>query len=204
MPRDSEANEELRAESRKRIIAAARELFARRGYFTCKVTDVARAAHMSPGNVYWYFKSKDDLLREVLAEGFIAQDELLVNVANLPGNSQTRIRALVTEYIAYYSRNSDFIQITLSLLSHSGIGFFHTLGLDSPQIGARFHTQLTQVLAQATRENPDCDTPPHELAQLLFAFLNGLAVTYGRQAFSRPSPTLESALLRLLGYTDAV
>jgi AcrR family transcriptional regulator len=57
-PRSRDDSQATRAASRARILAAARTLFAERGFFACRVADVARRAGMSPGNVYWHFDSK--------------------------------------------------------------------------------------------------------------------------------------------------
>jgi TetR/AcrR family fatty acid metabolism transcriptional regulator len=62
---------------RERILRAATDVFADRGFFNAQVADVARAAGIAAGTVYLYFKSKDDLLvsifertmRDGLAEG---------------------------------------------------------------------------------------------------------------------------------------
>jgi TetR/AcrR family fatty acid metabolism transcriptional regulator len=51
-----------RSGKRDAILAAAVEVFARRGYFGAQVADIARAAGVAAGTVYLYFRSKDDLL----------------------------------------------------------------------------------------------------------------------------------------------
>jgi AcrR family transcriptional regulator len=38
--------------------------------------EIAREAGMSQGNVCWFFKSKEDLLKAVLADGFAAARHL--------------------------------------------------------------------------------------------------------------------------------
>ena len=47
---------------REAILRAATKLFARRGFFSAQVADVAREAGIAAGTVYLYFRSKDDLL----------------------------------------------------------------------------------------------------------------------------------------------
>jgi AcrR family transcriptional regulator len=41
---------------------------------------------MSQGNVYWYFSSKEDLLKAVLADGFEALGSLIEGAANRLGS----------------------------------------------------------------------------------------------------------------------
>ena len=52
-------------ESRKRIIAAAEELFDRRGYANTSVQDILDALKISKGGFYHYFETKMELLTEV-------------------------------------------------------------------------------------------------------------------------------------------
>lgn len=51
---------------RQRIIEAAYDLFYRKGFNQTSFSDIAHAADFPRGNFYYYFKSKDDLLREVM------------------------------------------------------------------------------------------------------------------------------------------
>ena len=49
-------------EKRNRIIEAAVKIFAQKGFYLAKVSDVAKAADVADGTIYLYFKNKDDLL----------------------------------------------------------------------------------------------------------------------------------------------
>ena len=47
---------------RNQIIEAAVEVFAEKGFFNAKVSDVAKKAKVADGTIYNYFNNKDDLL----------------------------------------------------------------------------------------------------------------------------------------------
>jgi len=47
---------------RETIIEAAIKIFAKKGFYTANVKDVAREAGVADGTIYLYFKNKDDLL----------------------------------------------------------------------------------------------------------------------------------------------
>ncbi|MEK8033772.1 helix-turn-helix domain-containing protein [Ideonella sp. DXS29W] len=51
---------------RERLVEAAAQLFARRGFASTSIGEVAQAAGILKGNVAYYFKSKDDLLTAVI------------------------------------------------------------------------------------------------------------------------------------------
>jgi TetR/AcrR family fatty acid metabolism transcriptional regulator len=46
----------------QRILDAAVKVFASKGFFQAKVSEIAREAKVADGTVYLYFKSKDDIL----------------------------------------------------------------------------------------------------------------------------------------------
>ncbi len=49
-------------DKRERILAAAVKVFATHGYYTAKISQVAKEASVADGTIYLYFKNKDDLL----------------------------------------------------------------------------------------------------------------------------------------------
>jgi TetR/AcrR family fatty acid metabolism transcriptional regulator len=53
------------ADKRELILGAATRVFARSGYFSSKVADIASEAGIADGTVYLYFKSKDEILHSI-------------------------------------------------------------------------------------------------------------------------------------------
>src|SRR3954468_5067146 len=53
------------ADKREAILRAATRVFARNGYFSSKVADIARDAGIADGTVYLYFKSKEEILHSI-------------------------------------------------------------------------------------------------------------------------------------------
>ena len=49
-------------EKYQRILQAALEVFARKGFHEAKITEIAETASVGDGTIYLYFKNKDDLL----------------------------------------------------------------------------------------------------------------------------------------------
>src|SRR5690349_20309649 len=52
---------------RDRLVAGGRELIHQQGVEKTTIADIARAADVPVGNVYYYFKTKDDLVQAALA-----------------------------------------------------------------------------------------------------------------------------------------
>jgi len=53
---------------RQQILDAAQQVFAQKGFEGASIKDLAKAAKISPGLLYWYFKDKTDLLVSLLTE----------------------------------------------------------------------------------------------------------------------------------------
>jgi len=49
-------------DKRERILSAAEQVFADRGFYHARVSEIAREAGVADGTIYLYFKSKDDVL----------------------------------------------------------------------------------------------------------------------------------------------
>ncbi|MET9314506.1 helix-turn-helix domain-containing protein [Kribbella sp. NPDC003505] len=66
MPRSAVVNQEMRERSRERILTAALETFAAKGYEAASISDVTAAAGVSRGLVSYYFATKEQLAAELL------------------------------------------------------------------------------------------------------------------------------------------
>lgn len=70
-PERSDMARKTKAEAaltRVRILKAALDLFAKKGYEQATLNDVARKIRLTKGAVYWHFKSKPDLLSALVAD----------------------------------------------------------------------------------------------------------------------------------------
>ena len=53
------------ANTRARLVSAAKEIFERDGFLDARITDISKRAGLSHGAFYHYFTSKEQLFREV-------------------------------------------------------------------------------------------------------------------------------------------
>ena len=107
--------------SRSKIVEAAFELFQEKGYYGTNTEDIAKAADVSIGCLYSYFKDRDDLFHEVLKQ----RQQVFLQV--LPSESATikskeDIRAWLKEQIirlAEFQKSSRRIYMDIRSLSCS-------------------------------------------------------------------------------------
>lgn len=70
MPKTKEQNEEIKKQRRNQIMLSALEVFSHKGFHLSTIADIARHAGISKGLIYNYFTSKNELLKNILLEGF--------------------------------------------------------------------------------------------------------------------------------------
>src|SRR5947209_5754644 len=91
--------------TRERILAAAAEVFAERGYEGAAVSDIARRAGFTTGAIYGRFRDKAELLLEVVRGVLESQQEAAVMAASGPSAAEggegvpARFAELVAEFV---------------------------------------------------------------------------------------------------------
>ncbi|MGD8398204.1 MAG: helix-turn-helix domain-containing protein, partial [Anaerolineae bacterium] len=67
--------EQQRQVRRQQILDAALAVFSEKGFHGANVSDVAAAAGVSQGTIYWYFDSKEELLTAAVMNFFVGFGE---------------------------------------------------------------------------------------------------------------------------------
>jgi AcrR family transcriptional regulator len=80
---------------RERLVAAAREALHRQGVENTTLADIAAAADVPVGNVYYYFKTKDDLVEAAIDSQMRDIEGLLRSLDELR-TPQARLKGLIT------------------------------------------------------------------------------------------------------------
>lgn len=75
-PKSPSQFEEIRQESREKIIQAALKLFAEEGYQSTTISKIAKQAGVSKGLMYNYFANKESLLNAILKQALVQGEEL--------------------------------------------------------------------------------------------------------------------------------
>ncbi|MCI3931321.1 TetR/AcrR family transcriptional regulator [Streptomyces sp. AN091965] len=86
------------ADKRRRLAAAAARVLHEQGAERTTLADIARAADVPVGNVYYYFKTKDELIRAALGEHRVRLDEITAELEELP-DPRERLKALVAAWV---------------------------------------------------------------------------------------------------------
>jgi len=92
---------QVRASSakRQRLMRAAAEVIHRQGAERTTIADIARVAEVPLGNVYYYFKTKDELVAAALSE-HARQLELLTSRLDQLSDPRERLKGLITAWVS--------------------------------------------------------------------------------------------------------
>lgn len=98
-------------ETRRRILDAAATLFRRKGYGATTLEDIGRLAKLRGPAVYYYFKSKENLLEEVLNIGIERIQGAVLTAVAAQGDDcshRVRIEAAVRAHLNTLLSHSDY------------------------------------------------------------------------------------------------
>jgi AcrR family transcriptional regulator len=85
---------------RERLVAAAMQLLYRRGAERTTLADIATAADVPPGNVYYYFKTKDDVIAAAIDAHAQQVKSTLGAIDARHQSPRGRLKSLVQEFAA--------------------------------------------------------------------------------------------------------
>ncbi len=102
------------AQTRARLLTAAKEIFEEDGFLDARISDIAERAGLSHGSFYHYFDSKEEIFREV-AEAVDEQLSAPLGSVVLDPDSeatpQERIRAAIRLHLESYRREARIIGV---------------------------------------------------------------------------------------------
>ena len=84
--------------TRRAVLLTARRLFAERGYAATSLQQIADAMGVRKANVYYYFRTKNALLEELLDERVAALESLIDAAASEPDRDR-RIDLVITGFV---------------------------------------------------------------------------------------------------------
>jgi AcrR family transcriptional regulator len=99
--------------SRERILDAATEIAAERGYEGASIALVSAKCGLPASSIYWHFKNKDDLIAAVIERSFA--DWLKAWQVPVEGSPQDRLVGLAMQIAKALLDSSDFIRLGLML-----------------------------------------------------------------------------------------
>jgi AcrR family transcriptional regulator len=111
-----------RPESRRdELLAAAVRVFARKGYHTCRVSDIADEAGASHGLVYHYFSSKDEVLETIFRENWGPIAIAIEGIAATDDSAVEQLRKVTALVLHAWRRDPETVRVLVREISRSPV-----------------------------------------------------------------------------------
>ncbi len=94
-------------DKRRRILAAATKVFAKKGYFAAKVSEIARKAGVADGTIYLYFRSKEDILVSLFDEVMSEHVERAREELGAVEGAAARLQAIASHHLRVLGSDRD-------------------------------------------------------------------------------------------------
>ncbi|MDZ7726868.1 MAG: TetR/AcrR family transcriptional regulator [Dehalococcoidia bacterium] len=98
---------EQRAARHREILDAAARVFGARGYYGATMDDVAAEMGLTKGVVYYYFRSKDEILFEIVASAVTHACERLLAVLKTPAPPAEQLHRALLNLLTFNLDESD-------------------------------------------------------------------------------------------------
>ncbi|HSR24843.1 MAG TPA: TetR/AcrR family transcriptional regulator [Candidatus Eisenbacteria bacterium] len=110
----------IAGEDRRRLIlGAAIRVFARTGYHTCRVGDIAEEAGVSHGLLYHYFSSKEEVLETIFRETWSDLLEAVRQVEDSGESAQEQLRQVAAILLRAWRRDPDLVRVLVREVARS-------------------------------------------------------------------------------------
>ena len=106
-------------EKRRLLLDAAVRVFARKGYHTCRVGDIAEEAGVAHGLLYHYFASKEELLETVFRENWSDLLEAVKAVEEAGEPAREQLRQVAAILLRSWRRDPDLVRVLVREVARS-------------------------------------------------------------------------------------
>jgi AcrR family transcriptional regulator len=185
-----------RQQTRARLLDAAGQVFARRGFHAATVDEVAEAAGYTKGAVYSNFANKDELFLALLDQRLAAQLQQVEALYAI--ESSEELRAAMrgrTEQEFAAARDFGVLSLEFSLYAMRNPAAQAELAKRYRQLRGRLAELITKRYAHHQTAPP---MPPEHLAALVLATDTGLFLQYSAEPGALPWELHADAMIQLL------
>ena len=186
------ANVQLQADRRFEILQAAQTCFARSGFHQTSMQEICAEAGMSPGNLYRYFRSKEEIIAGIAERDRADAAEQFAAVGN--GNFFDGLAALAQHHLV--ERSTEEVALCAEIMAESRRNpavarIYQDMEAD---VRERFTTMLRSAAERGEIQDIDFDGT----VTVLFALADGLS---WRRAVE-PSFNAEAVMPLVLGMVE--
>ncbi len=133
------------ADKRRLILDAAVRVFARQGFHTCRVSDIADEAGVAYGLVYHYFQSKEAILDTVFLERWNLMLATIAEAQASEAAPREQLRRIASFIVDSYRRDPDVMKVIVVEVTRAA----NTFGRTHVQRIMQAYEGIAEIVTQA-------------------------------------------------------
>ena len=176
-PRDLDTPEGRQRHEEKygRILKAALQVFAAKGFHEAKISEIARVAGVADGTIYLYFKNKDDILLSVFEAELEAINNGLRQSLEQLGSASEKLERAIRYHLAIPGNDPPVAQFITVELRRSSKFMKDYAKAQLREYLDHFESLFQEGIASGEFRG---DLKPGMMAQLLFGALDYACLTW--------------------------
>jgi AcrR family transcriptional regulator len=171
MPKSEETNQEIRESTTRKILEAARKVFARKGS-SATMAEVASEAGVSQGLAYRYFPSKEAMLTTIVKQSAESGGGPVERIKNIRGTPSQRLAILISYLVEERRVRPEFNQFLYQVLEDEKVP--NSLRRLVAKNGRTIQDIMLQLIVEGQTKGEIAKDDPEQLLAAIMASINGL------------------------------
>lgn len=160
--------ERERLARREEILAAARTVFAERGFEKATLDEISEVAEFGKGTIYNYFASKEELFASVLQQGIQHFQKFVAGAVQRQDTPRTKIEAYIDAAFEFFEKHRQIFSILVLERNKLASSMDEALFQKCCQQQEAVIDYLAQLFKEGVRHGTFRKLEPQRLAQALF------------------------------------
>jgi TetR/AcrR family transcriptional regulator, fatty acid metabolism regulator protein len=151
-------------DKRRLILDAAVRVFARQGFHTCRVSDIADEAAVAYGLVYHYFQSKDEVLDTLFLERWELMLAAIDEIDAQPISAREKLGAIASFIVDSYRHDRDLMKVIIVEVTRAA----NTFGQTHLAEIRKAYNRIGEIVAGAQADGTFRDAVTPQFAAMAF------------------------------------
>ncbi len=180
----------------KQIKEAALRLFSEKGFHNTTITQIADAADLGKGTIYWYWKSKEELAFSLVSDMLRDFLALIEDARDGEGPVVDRFESLVSRVAELYYRETDYLRLLWKFRVDRSYIFSEDYTEKVASYYARMRKALEDMLEAGMRNGEFREIDPKRTAFILLGIAEGLELEWLE---NEEELSMRDALIEVMG-----
>ena len=175
------------------VLQSAANIFFAKGFHASSIEDVARDVGMLKGSLYYYIKSKDDLLFQLLLAGIEDGDAFIARQIDVAGDPVEQLERAIRAQIDYIIQN----KVPFGLFLHEFDSLSGKRQHKLISVMSRYNSRFVELVRRGQQERKLIDGEPWLIVNGILGMCNWLYRWYDTDQVSGPEQ-IKQVFLRMI------